>query len=115
MQRKITAVEHVSGKKIWPARGAPLFCFLNEWQDKFVELVLKAMVRVQRNVNRITRGYAMNVFGDRNRAERRVFERRARRERAAAGGNLNDSVGLGLRESAEGGIGGSQRGDVDRG
>ena len=75
LQREIAPVEHVRGEKIWPARGAALLGFLDEGQDELVELVLQAMVGVQRDVDGITLRGAMDVLSDRNRAERHVLER----------------------------------------
>ena len=66
------------------------------------------MVGVQRDVDRITLCGAMNVLCDRDRAERHVLERRARRKRAAARGDLDDPVALALREPAQHGIRGSE-------
>ena len=77
-------------------------------KDKLDKFVLQAMVGVQRDVDRITLRGAMNVLRDRNRAERHILERRARRERAAARGDLNDPVAFALRESAQHGIRGSE-------
>ena len=65
------------------------------------------MVGVQRDVDRITLCGAMNVLGDRHRAERHVLERRARRKRAARG-DPDDPVALALLEPAQHGIRGSE-------
>src|SRR4030095_6769655 len=46
LQREIAPVEHVSGKKVRTTRSAPLLRFLNKRNDKFVELVLQAMISV---------------------------------------------------------------------
>jgi hypothetical protein len=55
----------------------------------------------------------MNVLRDRDCAERHILERRARRKRAAAGGDLDDPVALALREPAQHGIRSSERSDID--
>ena len=108
LQREIAPVEHVRGEKIRPARGAALLGFLDEREDKLVEFVLQAVVGVQRDVDGITLRGAMDVLGDRNRAERHVLERRARRKRAAARGDLDDAIGLALGEAAQDGVGGGE-------
>ena len=74
LQREIAPVEHVRGEKIGPARGAALLGFLDEREDKLVELVLQAVVGVQRDVDGITLRGAMDVLGDCDRAERHVLE-----------------------------------------
>ena len=71
-QREIAPVEHVTCEKIRPARGAPPLRFLDEREDKLVELVLQAMVGVHRDVDRLTLCGAMNVLGYRDCAERHV-------------------------------------------
>ena len=108
LQREIAPVEHVACEKIRLARGAPSLRFLNEREDKLVQLVLQAMVGVQRHVDRITLCGAMNVLRDCDRSERHILERRARRKRAAARRDLDDPVALALRESAQHGIRGSE-------
>ena len=64
LQREIAPVEHVPGEKIGAPRGAALLGFLDERKDKLVELVFEAMVRVQRDVDRITLRDSMHVLGD---------------------------------------------------
>ena len=108
LQREIAPVEHVRGEKIGPARGAALLGFLDQRNDKLFELVLQAVVGVQRDVDGITLRRAMDVLGDCDRAERHVLERRARGKRAAAGGDLDDAVGLAFGEPAQDRVGGSQ-------
>ena len=108
MQREIASVEHVTCEKIRPTRGVPPLGFLDEREDKLVELVLQAMVGVERDVDRITLCGAMNVLRDRDCAERHVLERRARSKRAAAGRDLDDPVALALREPAQHRIRGSE-------
>src|SRR5262249_49654044 len=98
LQREIAPIEHVTCEKIRPTRGAPPLSFLNQREDKLIELVLQAMVGVQRDVDRITLSGALNVLADRNCAKRHVLERFARRKRAAARGDLDDPVALALRE-----------------
>jgi hypothetical protein len=63
----------VTCEKIRLAGGAPSLRLLDEREDKSVELVLQAMVGVQRDVDRITLCRAMNVLCDRDRAERHVL------------------------------------------
>ena len=77
LQRQIAAIEHVPGEKIGPARSAALFGFRDEREDEFVELVFEAMVRVQRNINRVTFRHSVHVLRDRDRTERRIFQRSA--------------------------------------
>jgi hypothetical protein len=55
-----------------------------------VQLVRLAMVGVERDVDRIARRHAVDVFGNRDGAERHVLHRGARRERAAARRDLDD-------------------------
>ena len=107
-EREIAPVEHVPGEKIRPARRAALLGFLDERHDELLELVLEAVVGVQRDVDGITLRRAMHVLGDRDRAERRVLQRSARRKRAAARGDLDDAIGLALRETAQDGVGGGE-------
>ena len=64
LQREIAAIEHVPGEKIGAPRRAPLFGFRDQRKDEFVELIFEAMVRVQRDVNRITVRHSMHVLGD---------------------------------------------------
>ena len=115
MQREIAAIEHVSREKIRPSRCTAFFRFLNERENKLLEFVLQTVIGVQCNVDRIVRGYAMNMLGDGYRADCRVFDRRAGGERAAARGNLNDAVGLAFSEATQNGVGGRERRDVDGG
>ncbi len=108
LQRKIAAVEHVSGKKIRSPRRAALLRFGNKGKNKFVQFVFQTVVGMQRDVDRITLRGSMDVLRDRYRAKRRVLDGRAGRECAAARGNLNDAVGCALGKSAQNGIGGSE-------
>ena len=99
-------------KRFGSIRGATFFRFLDERQDKFLELVFQTMIGVQRHVNRIALRGAMNVLRDGDRAECRVLDRRAGRERTTARGRSDDAVGFALSESAQDSIGGGQRRDV---
>src|SRR5947207_13428574 len=70
---------------------------------------------MQRDVDRITLRGSMDVLRDRYCAKRRVLDCCAGCECAAARGNLNDAVRFALGESAQNGIGSSQRCDVGGG
>src|SRR4030095_2702289 len=96
------------GEKIRSPRCAALLRFLDERKHEFVELVLEAMICVQRDVDRITLRGAMHVLGDRDRAERHILERRARGTRAAACGDLDDAVALAFSEPAYHSVGGCE-------
>src|ERR1044072_5038653 len=103
------------GEKIRLSRRTALLCFLDEWKHKFVELVFEAMICVQRHVNGITLCSAMHVLGDGDRTERHVLEGRARRERTAARGYLDDAVAPAFGEPAQHSVSGCQRSDVNGG
>src|SRR5581483_4778238 len=98
---EITPIEHVRSEQIRATCHAAVFRFLDERENELVELILEAMVGVQRNVDRITLRGAMNVFGDRDCAKRHVLNRQAGCERAAAGGNLDDAVAFAFSEPAQ--------------
>ena len=97
-----------------PGRPSPLG-LLHERDHERVQLVRLAMVGVQRHVDRVALGDAVDVLGDRDGAERHVLHRGARGERGAAGRDLDDPVAPALGQPLQDGVGGGERGDVDGG
>jgi hypothetical protein len=81
---------------------------------ELVELVGGAVVGVQRDVDRIAGGDAMDVLRQGDRAERHVLDVLPGGELAAAGAHLQDAVALRLGEGGERGVDRAGRGDVDR-
>ena len=72
--------------------------------DEPVELVLRAVVGVQRNGDAVLLGDDVSELGQRHGAGHHVFDPQARAELGTAGGKLNDSVGSGIGEALDGGV-----------
>ena len=98
----------MSVEKIGPSRRPAFLGFLNERHNEFVELVLKAMIGVKRDINRVMLGGPMHMLGDGDCAECHVFQRFAGSKTAAAGGDLNDTVSPAFDQAAENGVGRSK-------
>ena len=113
VERQRAAVEHVAVEQVRFARRPPPLGLLDERHHERVQLVRLAMVRVERHVDRIPRRRAVDVFGNRDGAERHVLHRGARRERAAAGRYLDDPVALAVGQSFQHGVCRGERRHVD--
>ena len=82
--------------------------------DEAVELVLGAVVGVQRDVDGVLLGDLVGVRRERERAGHHVLDGRAGEVLGAAGGDLDDAVAAGLGEALDRGVEGLRRRDVDR-
>ena len=98
-----------------PRRGRPARRDLEQRPDEAVELVLGAVVGVQRDVDRVVLGDLGGERGERDRAGDHVLDRRAGEVLRAAGRDLDDAVGAGLGEALQRRVEGLRRGHVDRG
>ena len=99
--------------------GAPPFLtrsaeMASSGRTKPSSFVLRAVVGVQRDVDRVVLGDLVGVRGERDRAGDHVLDGRAGHVLGAAGGDLDDAVAAGLGEALQGGVQGLRRGDVDR-
>src|SRR5687767_6523653 len=72
-QWQVATVEHMAGEKVWPSGGATAFRFLDERKYEFLEFVLEAVVRVERDVDRVTLGGPVHVLGDGDCTECHIF------------------------------------------
>ncbi len=79
------------------------------------QLVLGAVVGVQRDVDVVVRGDRVRELGERDGARHHALDGLAGRELRAAPRELHDAVALGLGEAADGRDDGLGRGAVDRG
>ncbi|MCY1229779.1 hypothetical protein D9M72_421640 [compost metagenome] len=82
-------------------------------QDKAVQLVLGAVVRVQRDVDAVVLGYFAGECREAQGAGNHVLGGGTGPVRCAAGGNLDDAVGLCLGEAAQGRVQRLRGRDVD--
>ena len=83
--------------------------------DEAVELVLRAVVGVQRDVDGVVLGDLVGVRREGEGAGDHVLDRRAGAVLGAARGDLDDAVGAGLGEALERGVQGRRRRHVDGG
>ncbi len=79
-----------------------------------VELVLRAVVGVQRNCHVVSGGDHVRVLGERDRAGDHVLDPLTGQELRAAGRDLDDAVAARLREAGERGVERLRRRHVDR-
>src|SRR4051812_37381949 len=70
------------------------------------------MVGVQRDIDGVTLGGAMDMLRNRDCAQGRILERSSRGKCTAAGGDLNDAVSLALGEPAQNRIRSGEGSDV---
>ena len=77
----------------------PLLRDRDQRPDVAVELVLRAVVGVQRDVDRVLGGDHVRELGQRDRAGDHVLDRGAGGELGAAGGDLDDAVAAGVGEA----------------
>ena len=82
--------------------------------DVLVQLVLRAVVGVQRDVDRVVLGDLGGELGQRDRAGDHVLDGRAGHVLGAAGGDLDDAVAAGLGEALQGRVEGLRGRHVDR-
>ena len=94
--------------------GDPLLRDREQRPDEAVELVLRAVVGVQRDVDRVVLGDLVRVRGERDRAGDHVLDGRAGQVLGTAGGDLDDAVAAGLGEALQGGVERLRGADVDR-
>ena len=84
--------------------GDPLARGCEQRPKEAVDLFGVAVVGVQSDVDRALLGHDVGELGQRDRADHAVLDGRAGGELAAAGRDLDDAVGLGLGEPAQGGV-----------
>ena len=96
-----------------PAAADPLGRGRDQRPHEAVELVLGAVVGVQRDVDRVVLGDLGGVRGERDRAADHVLDGRAGEVLGAAGGDLDDAVGPGVGEALQRGVQRLRRRDVD--
>ena len=95
------AVPHVGlEQRVLPGVHA-LLADRDQRTDVGVELVLRAVVGVQRDVDRVLLGDDVRELGQGDGAGDHVLDRLARAELRAAGRDLDDAVALGLGEAAQ--------------
>src|SRR6476660_658197 len=115
VQRHGRAVPHVRLEQRLVALGDALPGDLQQRPDETVELVLRAVVGVQGDVDRVLLRHLVGVRGQRHRAGDHVLDGRAGQVLGTAGGDLDDPVALRLGEAAQRGVEGLRAGDVDGG
>ena len=104
IERHGRAVPHVALEDRQPAGLDALCARRDERAHEGVELVLGAVVGVQRNGDAVLLGDDVSELGQRHGAGHHVFDPQARAELGTAGGKLNDSVGSGIGEALDGGV-----------
>ena len=77
----------------------PLLRDRDQRPDVAVQLLLLAVVGVQRDVDRVLRRDDVRELGERHRAGDHVLDRQARPELGATGRELDDAVAAGVREA----------------
>ena len=100
-QRLLTGVHAVLGQR-------------QQRADVAVELVLRAVVGVQRDLHRVLLGHHVGVLGERHGAGDHVLDPGAGGELRTAGGELDDAVAAGVGEAAQRGVDRLRRRAVDR-
>ena len=98
------AVPHVRLEQRRLAAGDPLGGDVEQRADEAVELVLGAVVGVQRDVDRVVLRDLGGVGRERDGAGDHVLHRRAGQVLRAAGRDLDDAVGAGVGEALERGV-----------
>ena len=107
------AVPHVRLEERRLTARDPLDGDVEQRPDEAVELVLGAVVGVQRDVDRVVLRDLGGVRRERDRAGDHVLDRRAGEVLRTAGRDLDDAVGARLGEALERGVQGLRRRDVD--
>jgi hypothetical protein len=102
VQRHGRAVPHVGLEEGVLAAGHALGGDVEQRADERVQLVLGAVVGVQRNRDRVLLGHHPGILGEGHRARDHVLYSRAAEELGTAGRHLDDSVTLRLSEAAKG-------------
>ena len=115
VERDVGAVEHVRLERRVLAARDLLRLEGEERADPRVEVLLDAVVGVQRDRHAVVLRDLGGVRGERERAGDAVLDRRAGGVLGATDGDLDDAVRLGLREALDGGGDGLGRRDVDGG
>ena len=115
LERHGRAVPHVRLEERRLAAGDPLGRDVDQRADEAVELVLGAVVGVQRDVDGVVLGDLGGVGGEGDRAGDHVLDARAGEVLGAAGRDLDDAVGPGVGEALERGVEGLGRRHVDGG
>lgn len=85
----------------------------DERTNETVELVLGAVVGVQRDRDVVLLSDDVRELGERDRAGHHVLDTEARAELRATGRELDDAIATGVREALDSGIDGFGRGAVD--
>ena len=106
------AVPHVRLEQRVLARAHPLRRDVQQRPHVGVELVLRAVVGVQRDGDRVLLGDHMRELRQRHRAGHHVLDAETGAEFRAAGGELDDPVRPGVSEALERGVDGLRRGAV---
>ncbi len=107
------AVPHVRLEQRVQALGDPLGGDREQRAHVGVQLVLGAVVGVQRDGDVVLGGHDVGELGERDRARHHVLVVLATQELRTTGGDLDDAVALRLGEAAQGRVQGLRRGDVD--
>jgi hypothetical protein len=113
-ERQLGGVEHVALEEVVEACGAALGGLGDEGLEEAVHLLRLAVVGVESDEDVVLFRQAMRGLSEDDGTKGLVFERGAGGEFAAARGNLDDAVGLGLREGLQGTVDGGDGGDIDR-
>ena len=108
------AVPHVRLEQRRLPAPDPLDREVEQRADEAVELVLGAVVGVQRDVHRVVLRHLGRVRREGQRAGHHVLDRGAGEVVGATGGDLHDPVGARLGEARERGVQGLRGRDVDR-
>ena len=87
---------------------------LDERPHEAVELVLGAVVGVQRDEDVVLRRHHVRELGERDRAGDHVLDVQAGAELGTAGGELDDAIGPGIGEALDGRVDGLRGRAVDR-
>jgi hypothetical protein len=107
------AVPHVRLEQRLLAARHPLGRDRHQRPHEPVELVLGAVVGVQRDVDRVVLGHLGGVLRERDRAADHVLDRGPGEVLRTAGGDLDDAVGPGVGEALERGVQGLRGRHVD--
>ena len=94
-------------------RADPLGGDRQQRPDVGVQLVLRTVVGVQRDVDRVLGGDDVRELGQRHRTGHHVLHPEPGAEFRASGGELDDAVAAGVGETFEGGVDGLRGGAVD--
>ena len=106
VQRDRRAVPHVRLEQRVATLGDPLLGDLEQRLHVGVELVLRAVVGVQRHRDRVFVGDDVRELGERECAGDHALDPQPGAELRAAGGELDDAVAPGVRETLQRGVDG---------